>query len=56
MPTKEYLIQHLKVRIKFNEDMFDRLKDMFSNGDMVMKAIQENIALLKEKLKELEKE
>lgn len=56
MPTKEYLIQDLKARIKLNEDMFDRLKDMFSNADRVMIAIEENIASLKEKLEILEKE
>lgn len=56
MPNKEYIIEKIKERIKFNEDMYDRLKDIFSNGDMVMIAITENIALLKEKLEELEKE
>lgn len=56
MPTKEYLIQEIKTRIKFNEDMLDRLKDIFSNNDMVMIAIEENIALLKEKLEALEAE
>lgn len=56
MPTKEYQIKELKEKIKFNEDLYDRLKDMFSNVDMVMIAIDENIAWLKEKLEKLEKE
>lgn len=56
MLSKEERIQQIKEKIKFNEDLYDRLKDMFSNVDMVMIAIEENIAWLKEKLERLEKE
>ena len=56
MLSKEERMQHIKERIKFNEDMFDRLKDLFSKEDKVMIAIKNNIALLKEKLEKLEKE
>ena len=56
MPTKEYQIKELKEKIKFNEGLYDRLKNMFSNVDMVLIAIEENIAWLKEKLEKLEKE
>lgn len=56
MPTKEYRIKDIKERIKFNEDMYDRLKDIVSKDDKVMIAIKENIAFLKENLEKLEKE
>ena len=56
MLTKEYRIKDIKERIKFNEDMYDRLKDIASKDDKVMIAIKESIALLKEKLEVLEKE
>lgn len=56
MLSKEERMQHIKERIKFNEDMYDRLKDIASKDDKVMIAIKENIAFLKEKLEKLEKE
>ncbi len=54
MPTKEYQIKELKVKIKMYEDMYDRLKDICSEDDKVLKAIQETIERLKEKLEKLE--
>jgi uncharacterized coiled-coil protein SlyX len=56
MLTKEERMQDIKARIKFNEDMYDRLKDIVSKDDKVMIAIKQNIAWLKEKLEKLEKE
>ena len=54
MPTKEYRIKHIKERIKFNEAMYNRLKDIASKDDEVLIAIQENIAHLRKKLEKLE--
>lgn len=56
MLTKEERMQDIKTRIKCNEDMFDRLKDIVSKDDKVMIAIKENIAFLEEKLEKLEEE
>ena len=54
MPTKEMLIEETKIGIKILEAMYDRLKDICSEDDKVLKAIQENIKKLKEKLEHLE--
>ena len=56
MPTKEYQIKELKIKIKNLEEMYDRLKDICSKEDQVILAIQENIDSLKERLERLERE
>ena len=56
MPTKEYQIKELKIKIENLEEMYDRLNDICSKEDRVILAIQENINLLKERLKRLENE
>ena len=56
MLTKEQRIEEIKIRIKNNEDMYNRLKDKISIYDKVLVATQDNILFLKEELKKLEKE
>lgn len=54
MLTKEQRIKEIKIRIKNNEDMYNRLKDIASKDDKVLVAIQENIRFLKNRLEKLE--
>ena len=56
MLTKEQRIEEIKIRIKNNEDMYNRLKEIISKDDKVLVAIQESIIFLKNKLKKLEEE
>lgn len=56
MLSKEERIEELKLRIKSNVDMYDRLKDICSKDDKVLLAIQESIAHLREKLEKFEEE
>lgn len=56
MPTKEQRIKEIKIKIKNNEDMYNRLKDIVSKDDKVLVAIQESIMFFKDELKKLEEE
>ena len=56
MLTKEQRIEEIKIRIKNNKDMYNRLKDKISIYDKVLVVIQDNILFLKEELKKLEEE
>lgn len=56
MPTKEQRIEEIKIRIKNNEAIYNRLKDIISIHDKIFVKVQEKIMLLKEELKKLEGE
>ena len=56
MLTKEQRIEEIKIRIKNNEDVYNRLKEKISIYDRSLVVIQDSIMFLKDELKKLEEE